>query len=313
MLYLHNAWYESHKDGTPHPKFGVYHLAEIHDALRMSCEILAPERSADADPAMAAEEVVDLIKAELASGRQASDIKIVGASKGGVIAMLASTALGEPDLRWVIVGGGIASAIETYAPRLSGRVLSIYEASDSVGHSFPKNTPLTASVTEFREVRTDTGLDPRLSVQCQPRLGQAGSRLVATGRRRRSGIKKAGLESPASPKPNVKNAGRYRTGAVNEPLLGLARIAGFLRRTRIARVAGLFRGAGIAGLLGRARIARFRLGGLTGIATGIGRRRDRGNTDGNRQGSGGAQKRLCRFSHANCSSMGCGVLREERY
>lgn len=159
VIYLHNAWYESHKDGTPHPKFGPYHLDKIHEALKGEGAFLAPARNAGADPVEAAEEVVTLIQTEIAGGRSASDIKVVGASKGGVIAMIASTTLKVPDIRWVIIAGCSKGALETYSPKLTGRVLSIYDTSDTVAGPCPRDKDLTTSTVEFDEIRTETGLD----------------------------------------------------------------------------------------------------------------------------------------------------------
>lgn len=159
VIYLHNAWYEKHKDGTPHPKFGVYHLQDIHTALGKGVDFRAPEREADADPTEAAKDVVALIRAELATGRKPSTVKVVGASKGGVIAMLASTMLAEPDVRWVIIGGCSAGPLKTFAPKLTGRVLSIYEDSDTIGGRCPDEGALSAATTAFKQLRTETGLD----------------------------------------------------------------------------------------------------------------------------------------------------------
>lgn len=159
VIYLHNAWYEKHKDGKPHPKFGVYHLRDIHKALGKGVDFRAPERGPDADPTEAAEGVVTLIREELATGRKPSTVKVIGASKGGVIAMLASTMLAEPDVRWVIIGGCSTGPLKTFAPKLTGRVLSIYEASDTIGGPCPENETLSAATTTFTQIRTDTGLD----------------------------------------------------------------------------------------------------------------------------------------------------------
>ncbi len=159
VIYLHNAWYEKHKDGTPHPKFGVYHLKDIHVALGKGVDFRAPERGPDADPMEAAKDVVALIRAELATGRKPSTVKVVGASKGGVIAMLASTMLAEPDARWVIIGGCSSGPLKTFAPKLTGHVLSIYDDSDTIGGPCPDNEVLTAGTTRFKQIRTETGLN----------------------------------------------------------------------------------------------------------------------------------------------------------
>lgn len=159
VIYLHNAWYEKHKDGMPHPKFGVYHLQDIHTALGKGVNFRTPERAPDADPMKAAIDVVSLIHAEITTGRKPSTVKVIGASKGGVIAMLASSILAQPDVRWVILGGCSAGPLKTFAPRPTGRVLSIYEDSDTIGGPCPENEALWAETTKFKQIRTETGLD----------------------------------------------------------------------------------------------------------------------------------------------------------
>lgn len=168
VIYLHNAWYETHKDGTPHPKFGTYHLGDIHAALKGEGALLAPSRAADADPVEAANQVVKLIRSEIAGGRSPSQIKVVGASKGGVIAMIASTQLEDPDIRWVIIAGCSKGALEAYSPKLTGRVLSIYETSDTVAGACPKDSDLTLSTTKFEEIKTETGLDHGFLFRADP-------------------------------------------------------------------------------------------------------------------------------------------------
>ncbi len=159
VIYLHNAWYEKHKDGTPHPKFGVYHLRDIHKALGKGVDFRAPEREADADPTEAAKDLVALIRTELAAGRKPSAVKVIGASKGGVIGMLASTMLAEPDVRWVIIGGCSPGPLKSFAPKLTGQILSIYEASDTVAGPCPDKKALLAATTRFMQIRVETGLD----------------------------------------------------------------------------------------------------------------------------------------------------------
>ena len=157
VIYLHNAWYEKYKDGQPHPKFGVYELSAIHSELGRDFDFIAPSRESKADPAKAALLLVETIRKEIASGRVASEIKVIGASKGAYIAMLASEELQDPEIRWVLIGGCNPKRLIPGSVKLTGRVLSIYESSDTVAGSCPKGTDLTSQTQSFEEVRTDIG------------------------------------------------------------------------------------------------------------------------------------------------------------
>ena len=157
VIYLHNAWYEKHKDGQPHPKFGVYELSAIHSELGRDGDFIAPSREANANPEKEARLLVETIRKEIASGRRASEIKVIGASKGAFIAMLASQELRDPEIRWVLIGGCNPKRLIAKPVKLTGRVLSIYESSDTVAGSCPKGTDLTSHTRSFDEVRTDIG------------------------------------------------------------------------------------------------------------------------------------------------------------
>ncbi len=160
IIFLHNAWYEGHKAGEPHPAFGAYDLEGIVAALSAGGAVEAPERGAQADPEAAAEALAARLEAAIAEGQDPGSITVIGASKGAQIAQIASARLGEPALSWVLVGGCHAARMEAGAPpEMTGRVLSIYEASDSVAPACAPHTTLYAEAAAFEEVETDTGLD----------------------------------------------------------------------------------------------------------------------------------------------------------
>ena len=157
VIYLHNAWYEKHKHGQLHPKFGVYELSAIHSELGRDVDFIAPSREANTDPAEAAQRLVETIRKEIDSGRVSAEIKVVGASKGAYIAMLASQKLQDPEIRWVLLGGCNPKRLSAGSVKLTGRVLSIYESSDTVAGSCPQGTEFSSQTQSFEEVRTDIG------------------------------------------------------------------------------------------------------------------------------------------------------------
>jgi len=93
-----------------------------------------------------------------ASGVSASHITVAGASKGSLIATLVSSKLQVPGVRYVLLAGCNDWLIRTWHPKLSGAVLSIYEASDDIGGSCAPLIKRSSAVTSFREIRLETGL-----------------------------------------------------------------------------------------------------------------------------------------------------------
>ena len=157
VVYLHNAWYEQHKSGEPHEKFGVYDIEGIKAALGEGVMLEAPERDGSLSPAEAARVLVQDLNARIAQGRDPSTIKVIGASKGAYIAMLASAQMRNPKVRWVLIGGCNPKRLSRREPELTGRVLSIFESSDTVAGPCPKGTALTRATQSFEQAETHSG------------------------------------------------------------------------------------------------------------------------------------------------------------
>ena len=160
VIYVHGKAVED-SGRRPSTRFGIYEYDAILDALRNAgFAVTSEQRPKDTDPSAAAERLVAEVRALIAKGVPASHITVIGASKGGVIAMLASTKLENPDLRYVLLGNCNDTILERHRPRLSGRVLSVYEKSDEFGHScaafFAKGAP---ALREHRELALDLGIN----------------------------------------------------------------------------------------------------------------------------------------------------------
>lgn len=160
IVFLHNAWFEKNKNGEAHQRFGVYDFTGIREALGQDAQVIAPERDPNAQPHAEALELVELIESLMDAGQEASDIKVVGASKGAFIAQLASEQIGEPALRWVLVGGCHDRRLASGpAPKMSGQVLSIYDTSDQIAGPCNDYPALTEETVRFEERAIETGKD----------------------------------------------------------------------------------------------------------------------------------------------------------
>lgn len=135
MIYLHARIVE---DAGRHPTdstFGVYAYDAILDSLRhRGFVVLSEQRPPKANSDTFATHVVHQVDSLLGLGVSAQAITVIGFSKGGWIAILASSRLQNPAISFVFMG---ACGPWAFQPDLhvAGRLLSLYETSDSLGVS----------------------------------------------------------------------------------------------------------------------------------------------------------------------------------
>ncbi len=98
-----------------------------------------------------------------AGGVPADHITVTGISKGGEITVLTTAAIGDPDVRFVVLAGcgrldvfNVAGGLEALGRRPQGRVLSIYDRSDREAGSCARYFPQAPGLT-FEEVVLDVG------------------------------------------------------------------------------------------------------------------------------------------------------------
>jgi len=98
-----------------------------------------------------------------AAGVPASHITVTGISKGGEITVLTTAAIGEPDVRFVVMAGcgrldmfNVAGGLKALGRRPQGRVLSIYDRSDREAGSCARYLIEAPGLT-FKEVVLDVG------------------------------------------------------------------------------------------------------------------------------------------------------------
>jgi len=136
LIYLHGRIVQERQSARPrNSRFGYYELEKILQAFRRrgfiaTGEIL-PKSASVSD---SADRVVSQIRRLLESGVPAECITVVGASMGAAIALLASTRLHNPDVRFCILGACLSRSVPALLADQgngpSGRVLAIREASD---------------------------------------------------------------------------------------------------------------------------------------------------------------------------------------
>ena len=159
LYYLHGKIIEDSGPDGVSPRFGPYDYSGILRAFeRAGLSVVSEVRPKDTDVSSYAKKVVTDVRSKLAAGVPASSITIVGASKGSVIAMLVSSRLRNDEIRYVFLANCNDWMERTFAPRFTGEVLSIYEASDDIGQSCRPIAQRSPALKRFEEMRLETGL-----------------------------------------------------------------------------------------------------------------------------------------------------------
>lgn len=136
LIFLPGRIVEEQGRRPTHPTYGVYAYDAILDSLRRAgfivlSETRAPKTDSDAFATRISRQVDSLLR----RGVPPEAITIVGFSKGGWIAILASSRLQNPALSFVFMGACGLWASNRPDLHVSGRILSLYETSDSLGVS----------------------------------------------------------------------------------------------------------------------------------------------------------------------------------
>jgi hypothetical protein len=136
LIYLHAKIVETQGRLPTDSAYGTYRYDAILDSLRgAGFVVLSDQRPPNANSDSAAERVAHQVDSLIHQGVSPRAISVVGFSKGGWIAMLASNRLQNPDVSFVFMAACGPWAFERPDLHVAGRVLSIYETSDSLGVS----------------------------------------------------------------------------------------------------------------------------------------------------------------------------------
>jgi hypothetical protein len=159
VIYLHGRIIEEQGRRAVSPEYGAYELDAMLQALaRPGIVVIGEVRPKDSDPQASAQKVAGNIRRLLAAGVPVDHITVVGASKGAVIAMLVSTALPDKPIGYVLMGNCNEWVPKNYHVDLHGEVLSIFDASDDVGHSCQPIFERSRRLGRRHEIQLATGL-----------------------------------------------------------------------------------------------------------------------------------------------------------
>ena len=136
IIYLHARVLEGAVSRPVDPQYGTYEYEAILDSLRRpGYRVLSDQRP----PGLAIDTFVTALTRQvdslLRTGVSPQAITVVGFSRGAAIAILASSRLHNPAINYVFMAGCGDWAFELPDLHVTGRVLSMYETSDSLGVS----------------------------------------------------------------------------------------------------------------------------------------------------------------------------------
>ena len=145
LFYLHGKILED--QGIPRPRserYGYYEYEKIVETFHsrgftVRSEIRPPNTQVLAYAEKIAGEIRGLLRSGVAPGR----ITVVGASKGGVIAIFISALLQERDIHFVFLAScheAVYRNLQEMGMRIAGNILSIYDAADDTGCGSCRNS-----------------------------------------------------------------------------------------------------------------------------------------------------------------------------
>ena len=133
LIYLHGAIIETMGVRPTHPRFGVYEYEEILSTFaERGFVVISEARPSGTDGMVYAATVVDQVRDLLAAGVPADHVTVVGFSKGGGIAIAASSMLANDDVNFVFMAA-CSPWLDSHPEIVArGRLLSVREASDDL-------------------------------------------------------------------------------------------------------------------------------------------------------------------------------------
>ncbi len=158
LFYVHGRIIEEKGVRPTHPRFGVYEYQKILETLAdLGFVVISKVRRSGADVPTGARQVAGQVRRLIGAKVPPEHITVVGFSKGGVIAIFASSALADDRLNFVFMGacGPWIEGQPDLVPR--GSLLALRESSDDLVGSCSELFARGGDSGERREVVTDLG------------------------------------------------------------------------------------------------------------------------------------------------------------
>lgn len=160
VFYLHGRIVEEQGVNAVSPEHGQYLYKAIIDSLgKEGIKVMSEVREKNTDALQYAQKISNQVDSLLVKGIKPGNITIIGASKGGYIAMYVSSILKNRELNFVLLGCCPDAEAQTSIPiTFYGNILSIYEESDVMNQSCEHTRKVSSGISHYKEVVLHTGL-----------------------------------------------------------------------------------------------------------------------------------------------------------
>jgi dienelactone hydrolase len=159
IIYAHGKIIENEGRRPTDPAYGVYEYDAMLDSMRQAgFEVLSEQRGPDANSDSAASRIARQVDSLLTLGAAPDAITVIGFSKGGWIAILASSRLQNPKLGFVFMGACGPWSNDAADLHVSGRMLSLIETSDTLGVSCAPTFARRTTGSVSKEIALSLGL-----------------------------------------------------------------------------------------------------------------------------------------------------------
>lgn len=163
MFYLHGKIIEDQGIPAISSEYGEYEYAAILEALaEQGFIVISEQRSMNTNSDAYAKVITVQILSLLGAGVSANNITVVGASKGGAIAIIVSHYLANEDVNYVLMGICHPEVIESFRQdeiNLNGNILSIYDSEDKFAGSCDELISISdgGGISGYDEIVLDVG------------------------------------------------------------------------------------------------------------------------------------------------------------
>jgi hypothetical protein len=158
LVYLHGAIIERAGSRPTHPEFGVYEYRQILEVFAdRGLVVISEARPSGTEASAYAVKVVEQVRSLIAAGVPPDHVTVAGFSKGGGIAILASSSLARDDVNFVFMAacGPWLDARPGVAPQ--GRLLALREVSDDLAGSCEGLFARSVGTGARREITLELG------------------------------------------------------------------------------------------------------------------------------------------------------------
>jgi hypothetical protein len=137
LIYLHGRIVELQGRAAASPEFGSYEYDAILQALAAGGQNVVSELRGPSTGFEYATRVAAQVRKLMGAGVPPDHVSVLGFSKGGYLARAAAAELGDSNVRFVVLAGcpKQASELEPWVARMKGRMLSVYDAPDTIAGS----------------------------------------------------------------------------------------------------------------------------------------------------------------------------------